>query len=123
METIFRKVNVKERLPAKEDIYFIIQDGSIDTSIYYSKGSGWIRHGITITHWLEELPVPEIIQEKDSEIERLKVHVKISNEDRDGFHQDANDLRRKITEKDKQIQEMMKEIQTSKLGVKKDYLI
>lgn len=56
---LFRKVSVKERLPKKDDVYFIIHNGeNISTSVFYTMGSGWLTHGMTIEYWLEEIELP-----------------------------------------------------------------
>lgn len=73
METIFRKVSVKERLPSIPIKFYVTYlENSNDEFIFEWRGH-WNDDGSEVnhvTHWLEEIPLPEIIQEKDRIIER-----------------------------------------------------
>lgn len=108
METIYGKVSVKERLP-KEAKYYYTNIGIVQRHI--GDSDGWIdTHGQTITHWLEEIPLPEIIQEKEREIKSLTANKNILERINQQNGELLAEIAKESNEKEIQIQELKEDV-------------
>lgn len=72
METTYRKVSVKERLPKKGGIYFIIAEVDYELTMMTSRlRKGFWKCGFDVHYWLEEIKPEKSIEDCLDEIGAL----------------------------------------------------